>query len=350
MFFSILAKYKLLIIRNLHHTLKLKPQIMIKKICISAFLALHCFYGVNAQVNVTVDSEEIRYLGDVSELDRSKFINLHSYKGSDPDILRFLSDYNAGFGRSFWGPHAFARSKSPAGTPPGTYPAYTPGTTDNSVRKVSRYVATSHPGDVMHYNTDVEAAANYAVEYWLDVANDGGRPEFWEPMNEPFVHAGDAIYKVDEEDQVLVRQRMADMFNGLAAKVKATPQLANMKMVGYSSAWPSMELWDFGHWTTRMKMFIDRAGANMDAISVHPYDGVNITGQNNRRSGSNSEAILDLIETYTAQKFGSPKNLAITEYGIIEQNYPPEYTDAESSISIRGINSMMMNFIRINKL
>lgn len=53
-----------------------------------------------------------------------------------------------------------------------------------------------------------------------------------------------------------------------------------------------------------MKMFMDVAGANMDALSIHLYDGVNQIGQDTRRSGSNMEAVLDLIESYSFQKWG----------------------------------------------
>ena len=59
-----------------------------------------------------------------------------------------------------------------------------------------------------------------------------------------------------------------------------------------------------------MKMFIGRAGEYMDAFSVHLYDGINVTGTDSKRSGSNSEAVLDMIEAYTSVRFGSPKPLA----------------------------------------
>ena len=48
-----------------------------------------------------------------------------------------------------------------------------------------------------------------------------------------------------------------------------------------------------------MKMFIDRAGAYMDGFSVHLYDGINVTGTDTKRSGSNSEAVLDMVEAYS---------------------------------------------------
>ena len=66
-----------------------------------------------------------------------------------------------------------------------------------------------------------------------------------------------------------------------------------------------------------MKMFIDNAGDNIDAFSTHLYDGVNIIGDDNLRTGSNSQAILDIIETYSHSKWDLVKPHAITEYGTI---------------------------------
>ncbi len=295
-----------------------------------------------AQSTVNIDIEEQRFLDNVSYLERDKYFVIHDKSFNDADINSFIEQYDVTQGRRFFGPFTFARQQTGV---VGDYPSYTPGTDDSQIRAVSKFVATTQPNNVLRYNLDREAAADWAVEYWLDEVNDENRAEFWEPMNEPFIHSDDDEFTVDQPDQQLVRVRMAEWFATLGKRVKETPQLANMKMVGYSSAWPSMERFDFGHWEDRMKMFIDIAGEYMDAISVHTYDGVNIAGQDNRRSGSNSEAILDLIDTYTVEKFGTPKKIAITEYGIIEKGYPEGYNEPESAISIRGINSMLFNFM-----
>ena len=55
----------------------------------------------------------------------------------------------------------------------------------------------------------------------------------------------------------------------------------------------------------------------MDAISYHLYDGINQVGQDNKRSGSNVLAIMDLIESYSYSNWGFIKPHAITEYGGI---------------------------------
>ena len=97
-----------------------------------------------------------------------------------------------------------------------------------------------------------------------------------------------------------------------------------------------IRLWrDFDHWNNTMKMFIDRAGEYMDGLSVHLYDGINIVGKSSRRSGSNSEAILDLMENYSFIRLGKVLPLAVTEYGGIDntsKGYHPLY-----ELSLRSI-------------
>ncbi len=289
---------------------------------------------------VTIDQSVQRYLGATSDLDRTKYFTIHSNTTSDAEMNTFYEDYNVSRGRGFWGPYSYANNQT--GTV-GSYPAYRSGA--NGVRNVSRFISTEHPKNVIRYDLDMETAANWAVEYWKDFVDDAGRPEFFELMNEPFVHSDDAIFAAQQPDANLMRIRMADWFNEIGKKIHAEPDLVNMKIIGYSSAWPSMELWDFGHWNSRMKMFMDRAGANMDAFSTHLYDGINVTGQDSFRSGSNSEAILDLIEAYSHIKFGFVKDHAISEYGGIAKGYGPNYSDVESVQTVKSFNNILFNLL-----
>ncbi len=289
---------------------------------------------------VTIDQSVQRYLGEVSDLDRARYFTIHSNATSDAEMNTFYADYNVSRGRGFWGPYSYAKNQT--GTV-GSYPAYRSGT--NGIRNVSRFISTEHPNNVIRYDLDMEAAANWAVEYWKDFVDDAGRPEFFELMNEPFVHSDDAVFAAQQPDANLMRIRMADWFNEIGEKIHAEPDLAKMKIIGYASAWPSMELWDFGHWNGRMKMFMDRAGANMDAFSTHLYDGINVTGQDTYRSGSNSEAILDLIEAYSHIKFGFVKDHAISEYGGIASGYGPNYSDIESAQTVKSFNNILFNLL-----
>ncbi|WP_152285922.1 carbohydrate-binding protein [Flavicella marina] len=303
------------------------------------FFTLFLAFFLNAQT-VTIDYSKQRFLNETSELDRTKYFTIHD-NSSDSDIAQFYADYNAYPGRGFWGPYSYSNSK---GGSPGNYLADKAGGTE--VRAVSRFISTEHPGSVFIDGLNAEAAGDWAVEYWKDYVNDAGRPEFFEPMNEPFVHASDYYsggWNNNEESRI--KLQMAQVYNQIGAKIHAAPELENMKVVGYSSAWPSLEINDFGHWNDNMKMFMDTAGDNMDGFSTHLYDGVNVTGQNNLRSGSNSEAILDMIEAYSYIKWGVIKDHAITEYGGIASGYPDTYSDITSAQTVRSYNNILFNLL-----
>lgn len=117
-----------------------------------------------------------------------------------------------------------------------------------------------------------------------------------------------------------------------------------MKIIGYAAAYPAMELRDFDHWNNTMKMFIDRAGEYMDGLSVHLYDGINIVGKSSRRSGSNSEAILDLMENYSFIRLGKVLPLAVTEYGGID-NTSKGYHPIASVRTVASFNHILFNLL-----
>ena len=290
---------------------------------------------------VSIDQSVQRFLGGTSELDRTKYFTIHSSNTSDAEMNQFYADYNVSRGRGFWGPFSYAKGQTGS---VANYPAYKGGGTQ--VRNVSRFISTEHPGNIFVDGMDANAAGNWAAEYWKNFADDAGRPEYFEAMNEPFVHASEYYsgnWNNDENNRI--KLQMAQVYNAIGAKIHAAPELAKMKVLGYSSAWPSMELQDFGHWNDNLKMFMDTAGANMDGFSTHLYDGVNVTGQDNLRSGSNSEAILDMIDAYSYIKWGTVKEHAITEYGGIASGYSANYSDITSAQTVKSFNHIIFNLL-----
>ena len=285
---------------------------------------------------VTVKPAVKRYLGDTSALDRGKYFNLHSTGGNDVEH-NFFTDYNAtNHGRGFWGPAAVAVKEEGQ---VGVYPSSSTGT--NEVRDVSRYVATEHPYNIYKEGVDKDALSDWVVSYFKNYVDDVNlRPEFYEPMNEPFVHARDYYDEPDWDPvaEARVKLEMAQVFREIGSKIHATPELANMKVIGYAAAFPSFEKNDFALWASNMKMFMDEAGDDMDAFSTHLYDGINQIGLVTKRSGSNMEAVLDLIESYSFQKWGIIKPHVISEFGGIVGN---TYSDINNVQSIRSQNAML---------
>lgn len=323
-------------------------------------ILLICFHYASSQNKITVMPAVQRYIGDVSELDRSKYFNMHATWGdggiTDDEYKYYTEELNAGFGRGFWGPFSWAKSK--AGGEVGVYPeneseiiskgnAQKNNTQAQATwwRHSNRQVVTEHPKNVARWSVDKEKAADWSAQYFKHFFTDEDRPLWFEPMNEPFVHAGDDAFSAEQADDQLMRERMAEWFGAIGKKFDETPELDNVNVVGYSSAWPSVELWDFKHWNTRMKMFMDVAGEHMDAFATHIYDGINVTGADSKRSGSNSEALLDLIETYSYIKWGFVKPHAITEFGGIEKGFGDNYSDIRSVQSIKSINHILFNLL-----
>ncbi|WP_166461106.1 T9SS type A sorting domain-containing protein [Flavicella sediminum] len=304
---------------------------------------LFLFLGITsyAQNNtVTIDIACQRFLNEVSELDRTKYFSVHD-SGTDKEQAAFRKDYNVTGGRSFWGAFSFAKSKTGS---VGVYPASKNG--NNNPKEVNRgQISTEHPSSAFVDGMDVEKAANWAVEYFKDFQTDAGRPEYVEVMNEPFVHASDFYDGWNAAENNRIKKQMALFYKEVGKKIQEDALLNKIKVIGYSSAWPSVELYDFGHWEENMKMFMDTAGEHMYGFATHLYDGVNVEGQDNKRSGSNSEAILDLIENYSMMKWGVVKPHAISEYGAIEKGYGDAYSDIASAQTTISINHILFNLL-----
>lgn len=308
-------------------------------ILIKYFSLFMCFFTcfLSAQSSVRVDATTQRFIGTVSALDRSKFFVIHSAPfASNPIHQSFYEEYNVTpSGRGFYGPGIDAKKQKGQ---VGVYPKAKV-KKGNKTKAVRRFVATEHPRNLYKEGIDIEALSDWAVQYFKNM-DDDKRPLWYEPMNEPFVHAKDFY---DEKDwdpvaELRVKTEMSKMYRAIAAKIHAEPSLKNIKVMGYGAAWPSFELKDFNNWETNMGLFLDIAGDEMDAISYHLYDGVNQAGQNNKRQGSNNEAIMDMIETYSVNRWGYVKPHAITEYGGIVKN---EFTLVRNMQSIRSQNAMI---------
>ena len=299
-------------------------------------LMISLSYKITAQVNVVIVEPTVqKFIGEVSELDRSKYFNIHA-PGKTPLLESFYKEYNVEqSGRGFYGPGIEAKKLMGE---VGVYPKFNGKKSDKPLA-VTRYVATEHPRNLYKEGINLEVASNWAVNYFKNTKKNN-RPLWYEPMNEPFVHAKDFYEEKDWDPkaELRVKTEMSKLFKALAEKIHADPALKKIKVMGYGAAWPSFELKDFQNWKTNMGLFLDIAGDQLDAISYHLYDGINQVGQENKRSGSNNSAIMDLVETYSYQRWGIIKPHAITEYGGIAKK---EFSLISNVQSIRSQNAMI---------
>ncbi len=303
---------------------------------IAAFIAMPSLFAAeapttkSAKATVTVDPTTQRYFGDESTFDRAKFVRFHDLKmEADAEYDKLKRDYNFPSdyigGRRFYYPIA----KCKGGNVPATTKRQYEG-----VRDVYDYVATASPGSLFYDKTLNYAEVDFmpyiksVSKYVAAALRDEWEyvPKYLEPFNEPMVHAPDFCKSVKGAEKksaiAAVQTYVCHYHNELAKAVKSTPELKNVKMMGYGSAFPEFEANNFGLWDVRFRQFIDIVGDNIDILTFHLYDGSGINNQGGRRSGSNLEAIMDMLQTYSFIRCGAPKQMAITEYGRLVPNRP----------------------------
>jgi hypothetical protein len=311
-------------------------------------------------VQVTLDPACVRNIGGVTRFDRDQFITIHEAFGSidmDDDDLHHLEEVlDARYGRdggllSWRASQVTADPKNPdmpdvAGIAKEAqkYRKRYAGRrmTPSHMRKV---VLCTHP-ELMHARTNntfaawgprtYEAVAEYTAQFLKLAFKDHERPRYLEVFNEPFVKArkmGTTVEALSEQHNV-VAQRVREL----------NP---NVLVGGYSAAWVEVESRNFEHWNSRQKVFMDIAGENMDFFSYHIYDGVNVKGTPRVRTGSNSEALMDLVDTYSHIKFGVAKPIMITEYGKIPEGNmgTMPYSAKRSAGMLYSFNGQLMTYL-----
>ncbi len=321
-------------------------SVKIKTLLTLLFISIISF---SQNTKVLIDFTTQKYIGSESELRREKYFNIHSSftsrgLASHADYLFDQLDIN--FGRTFGGPAPFNESKTEA---PNPSKGRNKGI--NSVKywenaplfnkyKTNDFIITDHPRTAFQLNMDHDKIAAFDVEYIKNAFPI--MPKYYEVMNEPFVHAIDYVDTWPETDAVILE--MSKLYKTVADKIHA--EIPNIMVGGYSSAWPEVDRKGFDHWNKRMKLFMDTAGESMKFFSTHLYDGRNVAGDFNYRSGSNAEAILDLIEEYSYKKWGIVKPHLISEYGYTSKGLLGKpYSPKLSGTCIKSYNNILMSLL-----
>ncbi|MEM6641424.1 MAG: T9SS type A sorting domain-containing protein [Bacteroidota bacterium] len=329
---------------------------MTKELLFLFFLLAHLMiYG---QGRIIIDHKTQRFIGDISTLDRTKYIHAYlTIRGNDPRFTALKEEYN--FHPDYIGGRSLSNPASRLNS--NTMPPV--GNKYSGVREVDPwYVTGGRPTDIF-WDETADYSAIDVNDYMQDLAeyvasslakewDNLGR--YFEPMNEPMVKAKDLYpggFNSAKNDKIITD--MCNYHDYVGKAIHDIPELENILVTGYASAFPEFESDNFEFWEKRFGKFIDIAGEEMDVLSIHIYDGSGVNNQSGRRSGSNSEALLDIIEAYSFIKFGQVKPLAVTEYGRLVPNQPnwaegngeSNYEPVTNSQAVRSQLHLVMNFM-----
>ncbi|MEM8947393.1 MAG: beta-agarase [Planctomycetota bacterium] len=322
-----------------------------------AVLAINVTLHAEDVVQVELRPDVLRNIGGIIRFDRDQFVTVHEGPGSgdltqaDHRVLR--DELDVRYGRN-GGLLSWQASRVPAAANDPDMPDVTrlrklasKPPADNKARDsdMREVVLCAHP-ELLHAMPDndhaawgprtYESIAEFTAQFIKAHFQDDARPRYLEVFNEPFVKARKIGTTIDA---------LSEQHNVVAKRVR---QLCpNVLIGGYSAAYVELEIHNFGHWDSRQKRFMDIAGEEMDFFSYHIYDGVNVTGTPRVRTGSNAEAIMDLINTYSHMKFGVAKPILITEYGNIPAaSMSPAPYDAQRTASmLYSLVGQLMTFM-----
>lgn len=185
------------------------------------------------------------------------------------------------------------------------------------------------------------ATGDYMGRYIKTFHSQEGAPQpaFVEIINEP---AYESLGGANNYTNSL--QEIADFHNEVAAAIRK--QLPDIKIGGYTTAFPNFEKGNFQRWKNRWKLFMDEAGENMDFWSIHLYDFPAIGRKVKLRSGSNMEATFDMMEQYSHLSFNEVKPFVISEYGAQMHDYfKQQWKPIRDWLHVKASNAQLMSFM-----
>lgn len=337
-----------------------------------------------AEETVTVHLDLERWVGGVSEFDRSKFIVLHSdlsphdWEGEEDKLDYLLRDLDVYFGRdngsNVW---YYNQSREDPSRPGYVDPEY-------MATEGARVRTEIYGEDLAHYHqyedkvdlmigalpaphwpghmtkpccgktpwgpTTAEGSGEYMgrylQEFFRDPEEDSTqgrkRPRFVEVMNEPLYE----LVTVGEHTPLEV----FEYHNVVAEEIRKID--SDVLIGGYTTAFPYFDQRGFERWHERYKLFMDTAAENMDFYSLHFYDfdqhgqpGGGYKGPWNFK-GSRIEATLDMVEQYGAMRLGEVKPMLISEYGSRDHRLEQQDWSRERDwVFVKSFSPLMMTFM-----
>ncbi|MEO0795250.1 MAG: Ig-like domain-containing protein [Verrucomicrobiota bacterium] len=322
---------------------------------------------VDVDVNLNIRHD----VGGIDQFDREKYIQIHDGAAFDENWdlnapgTQFLEEYDVYVGRNMGAfPYNLSQIAEDPNNPGWVDPTSVAaiGTTRkaNYAKDTARH-ALEHRANIvfggqmpMYPNgqingdgwalADYDAFADYISRIFTESFGTGGltgepKPQILEVLNEPFVKA---------TQYGTTRANISELHRVVALKMKTDHP--DVLVGGYSAAHPEYEGNNFVHWENNWKTFIDIAGEHMDYFSLHLYD--NYQGSSETfyyepiyRSGSNIEAILDMVEQYSFIALSEVKPFNITEYGALPYSGDHPYAKTHDWPHLAAFNKIMMQLL-----
>ena len=188
-------------------------------------------------------------------------------------------------------------------------------------------------------------AAQFMFNFYKANDNDIGRPmpRYFEVMNEP-------LYPLVTEREGDINQvpvlEIFEFHNTVAKEIRKVSALDDVKIAGYTVAFPDFDKDNFQRWEDRDKLFIDTSGEYMDTFSIHLYDFPCHDNKEKYRRGSNMEATMDMLEAYSIIKLGEVKPMIVSEYGAaVHCQFNNGWTASRNTLQTKAFNAMLMAFL-----
>lgn len=318
------------------------------KSVIATSISLFCFfYSSYAQeATLSLDLGIKKYIGKINKLDRNKYFGLQSsYTNKE---LNEEADFI--FGKI--GSHPAKNLYGPE--PSGNLQTTSINKIQNNLKKLQKEIEANPtfkkfgssdfiltqkiPFKVFDPNANVETGALKMAEFIKTLFPK--EPMYYELMDEPFENA-----YLFSGDPISVKKQISKFYGSVAKVFKK--ELPNVKVGGFSSSRPLFELNNFKNWEETHKLFLDEAGNDVDFISSKLYDVLDKdSGTLNYCSGSNTDAILDLIDSYSYSKWNQLKPHVITEYGLKVPDWEgTQYTPQYATFIVQSLNNFAMSFM-----
>lgn len=322
---------KTLLAMKVAHSLSTGPECLrshhiMVRVKITVMLGCFLVFGSAAsqQNRLKVDLYSEKSIGGVDSFDRNVFVNMHYtlFNGNldDEETKYLFGDLDINAGRFAGGPlKSYRENLDPdelieSGARWRSYVNSTGGLQDVRSYQTKDIIVFDSNRAFDDVGKELHAYAAFAPNYFKAMYNpeEGAPyPRYYEPINEPFVHA---MLKYRDPHQAM--QNMSRMIDMVCRSMKASDLKDSILVGGYTAAWVTYEGRSFDIWEERMKMFLDSAGECIDFIGIHPYD----------IAGGKLDAVLDIIDSYNYMQQGRTKPFVISEFGSTSKHWYDKHT------------------------